>query len=189
MRADDDAIDRALEAQFAVAWAGETGEEASRLRWWRTDLVSEFGGEDLFKQLLPSTWRWATLQAVREAARRTDEALRERDADKDRIVSLFRFGFELDERIEERLADLKRAHDDPAEALPRLAQLIQTEWDRSRFETWLQGFGSARIGPSSVGRRLEGAPPDDLGEAVSRLLAALNPLADAYPLPHFRRRA
>jgi hypothetical protein len=36
-------LDAALTAQFAVAWAGETGEEP-RLGWWRTDLVSEFGG-------------------------------------------------------------------------------------------------------------------------------------------------
>lgn len=182
------ALDQALTAQVAVAWAGERGEDEPRLGWWRTDLVSEFGGEDLFRQLLPSTWRWATLQSVREAARRADEALRSRDADKDRIVSLFRFGFELDERIEERLADLKRAHDDPVAALPGLAEVIGPSWDRDRFAAWLAGHGSARIGPSSVGRRIEGAPPDDLGEAVERLLAALNPLADAYPLPHFRRR-
>lgn len=51
------------------------------------------------------------------------------------------------------------------------------------------GFGSARVGPSSVGRRLEGGPPDDLGETLKRLLAALDPLGDACPLPHSRRRA
>ncbi len=188
MKADADAIDRALVAQFGVAWAGEAGEEEPRLGWWRTDLVSEFGGEDLFRQLLPSTWRWATLQAVREAARRADEALRSRDADKDRIVSLYRFGFELDERIEERLADLKRAHEPPERAVPGLAAVVQPQWSRERFAAWLSSHGSARVGPSSVGRRLEGAPPDDLGEGVKRLLAALSPLADAYPLPHFRRR-
>jgi hypothetical protein len=181
-------LDEALTAQLAVAWAGERGEDEPRLGWWRTDLVSEFGGEDLFQQLLPATWRWATLQAAREAARRADATLRRRDADKDRIVSLFRFGFELDERIEERLADLKRAHEDPVAALPGLAEVLRPEWDRDRFAAWLSGFGSVRIGPSSVGRRIEGAPPDDLGERVKRLLAALRPLADAYPLPHFRRR-
>jgi hypothetical protein len=64
-------IDRALTAQFVVAWAGEGGEE-KRLGWWRSDLVSEFGGKDLFRRLLPKTWAWAVLQAVREAARRKD---------------------------------------------------------------------------------------------------------------------
>jgi hypothetical protein len=64
-------LDFALTAQLVVAWAGESGEE-QRLGWWRTDLASEFGGEDLFRRLLPNSWPWATLQAVREAARRRD---------------------------------------------------------------------------------------------------------------------
>lgn len=66
----------------------------------------------------------ATLQAVREAARRTDEALPSRDADKDRILSLYRFGFELDERIEDRLSELKRAFADPLAALSGLAEVV-----------------------------------------------------------------
>ena len=47
-------IDRLLTVQIAVAWAGESGEKP-RLRWWKSDLVSEFGGQDLFKRLLPHT--------------------------------------------------------------------------------------------------------------------------------------
>ena len=54
-------LDQVLAAQLALAWAGEAGEEP-RLGWWRSDLTSEFGGEDLFQRLLPRTWRWATLQ-------------------------------------------------------------------------------------------------------------------------------
>jgi hypothetical protein len=65
-------IDFALGVQLIVAWAGEAGEER-RLGWWRSDLVSEFGGEDLFRRLLPSTWQWATLQGARETARRRDK--------------------------------------------------------------------------------------------------------------------
>jgi hypothetical protein len=38
-------IDAALTSQLVVAWAGETGEER-RLGWWRSDLVSEYGGDD-----------------------------------------------------------------------------------------------------------------------------------------------
>ena len=68
-------LDLALTAQIAVAWAGEGGEEP-RLGWWQTDLVSEFGGEDLLRRLLPKTYPWAMLQAVREAGRRKDEELR-----------------------------------------------------------------------------------------------------------------
>ena len=60
-------IDMILTAQLAVAWAGEKGEQR-RLGWWQTDLVSEFGGKDLFQQMMPHTWEWAVLQAAREAA-------------------------------------------------------------------------------------------------------------------------
>lgn len=84
-------IDLILTAQLTVAWAGEKGEE-KRLGWWQTDLVSEFGGQDLFKQMMPHTWEWAVLQAAREAARRCDAELRHRDHDPDRILSLFNLG-------------------------------------------------------------------------------------------------
>ena len=63
------AIDFILTAQIAVGWAGEDGEER-RLGWWRSDLAAEFGGEDLFKRLLPRTWQWALLQGVRDRRRR-----------------------------------------------------------------------------------------------------------------------
>src|SRR3954463_4150117 len=97
-------LDRILTAQLVVAWAGEGGED-KRLGWWRSDLVSEFGGKDLFRRLLPHTWPWAVLQAVREAARRKDAEFRRQDHNPDRILSLFSLGFELDERLEERLQD------------------------------------------------------------------------------------
>jgi hypothetical protein len=47
----------ALTVQLVVGWAGEAGENP-RLGWWNTDLASEFGGEDLFRRLLPNSWRW-----------------------------------------------------------------------------------------------------------------------------------
>lgn len=181
-------LDQALTAQLAVAWAGEGGEDP-RLGWWRSELVSEYGGEDLFRRLMPATWMWAVLQGAREAARRKDEALRGQDADPDRIVSLFRFGFELDERIEERLLDLKRANPDPNAVLPQLKGLVTPTWNRERFEAWVKGHGSVRTGPSSVGRRIEGDIPEGLDARVTRLVGALHPFGDTYPLPHFRRKA
>src|SRR5690606_27085265 len=78
-------IDFALTAQITVAWAGEGGEEP-RLGWWRSDLVSEYGGKDLFRRLLPHTWQWAVLQAVREAARRKDAELRAKAHDSDHVL-------------------------------------------------------------------------------------------------------
>ena len=179
-------IDHALTAQLVVAWAGETGEE-KRLGWWRSDLVSEFGGKDLFRRLLPNTGEWAVLQGAREAARRKDAELRRQDHDPDRIVSLFCFGFELDERIDERLQDLKRSGRAPQEALPGLAGSIELVWNRDRFLDWVRGHGETETTATPIGRRVKGDLPTNLDELVRRLAGALAPLADNYPLPALQR--
>jgi len=179
-------VDGVLTAQIAVAWAGEAG-EARRLGWWRTDLVSEFGGEDLFGRLVPHTWEWAVLQAVREAARRHDAELRRRDHAPDSVVSLFSLGFELDAHIDERHQDLKRAGRPPQEALPGLKDVITRDWNRERFSDWVAGHGAIACKPSPIGRFLGSPPPSTLPEAIRRLVAALAPLSDDYPLPHYRR--
>ena len=178
-------IDLALTAQLVVAWAGETGEE-KRLGWWRSDLISEFGGEDLFRRLLPSTGPWAVFQGAWETARRRDAELRRQDHDPDRIISLFNFGFEVDERIEERFQDLKRSGRNPHDALPGLA-VVGDGWSRARFLEWVEGHGDAEVTPAPIGRRLKGLPPSGLEPLVRKLVAALAPAVESYPLPHFRR--
>lgn len=191
-----DALDRVLTAQIAVAWAGESGEEP-RLGWWRTDLASEFGGEDLFRRLLPQTWRWAVLQAAREAARRHDLDLRRRSHDPDQLLTLFCLGAAVDVRLEERLVELKGGPADPADALPGLRDvpgladsdpLHRTPFSPDRFAAWLASHGTAEPVSAPLGRRLPGAPPDAPDALVRRLLPALAPLGDAYPMPHFRHR-
>ena len=181
-------LDQALTAQIVVAWAGEGGEEP-RLGWWQTDLVSEFGGEDLLKRLLPQTWPWAMLQAVREAARRKDEELRAKASDPDQLVTLYRFGFELDEQIEERLQAHKRSGLAPVEALPRLGEVLGTmlhqPWDKTHFLEWVEAHGPVQAEAVPTGRLLKGAMPAGLDRRVAQLVAALAPLADGYPLPHF----
>lgn len=179
-------IDHALTAQLLVAWAGERGDE-KRLGWWSSDLVSPFGGIDLFRRLLPSTWEWAVLQGAREAARRKDAELRRQGHDPDRIISLYAFGFELDERIEERLQDLKRSGRAPQEALPGLVESIELIWNRDRFLAWVHGHGEVETTATPIGRHVKGDPPTNLDQLVRRLVGALAPLADSYPLPHFRR--
>lgn len=181
-------LDQLLATQLAVAWAGESG-EPPRLKWWRTDLASEFGGEDLFKRLLPHTWRWAVLEGAREAARRRDAELRAGDADPDRLITLFRLGFEIDEHIDERLADLKRAGAAPVDALPALREVVGSGWSKTGFADWVGGHGEATVVTAPVGRRLKGNPPESVELLVSKLTAALHPLADAYPMPHYRRPA
>ena len=181
-------LDHILTAQLTVAWAGESGEDP-RLGWWRTDLASEFGGEDLFRRLLPNSWPWAVLQAAREAARRHDAAGRGKDADPDRIVSLYRLGYELDERVDERLRDLKASGKAPADALPALRELITPEWNHNAFAEWVQAHSHPKVEPAPAGRRIVGAPPESVELLVDHLVGALAPLGEAYPLPHYRRSA
>lgn len=180
-------LDLLLTAQLAVAWAGEghIGEEP-RLGWWRSDLTSEFGGRDLFERLLPRTHRWAALQAVREAARRADAELRERASNPDGVTSLYSLGFDLDELAEERLLELKRGEDPPEQALPGLRAVLTDTWKPAAFTTWLQSHSKVEHKVEPLGRRIVGPAPGALDDLVHRLVAALHPLAPAYPLPHYR---
>ena len=185
-----DDLDTILTCQFLVAWAGERG-EPQRLGWWRSDLTSEFGGEDLFRRLLPHTWRWATLQAAREVARTRDAQMRRHASDADQLLTPFALGWELDERLDERLTDHKRGSVTPAEALPGLIQVIDPDdpsWKPDRFEAWIKSHGDATFTVTPTGRRITGDPPTDPIDLMNRLIAALVPLSDTYPLPHVMRR-
>ena len=182
----DREIDILLSAQIAVAWAGEAG-DAPRLGWWKTELMSEYGGEDLFKRLLPHTWDWAVVQGVREAARRHDARLRSKVHDPDTVLSLYRLGFAVDERADERLLELKRLGATPDAAFPAFAELMGESWSPERFTAWASAYGGAKYETAPAGRQLKGARPESLEETVQRLVAALVPLADHYPLPHYRR--
>jgi hypothetical protein len=179
------ALDAVLTAQIVVAWAGEAGEEP-RMRWWRSDLASEFGGEDLFKRLLPQTWPWAVLQAVRESARRRDSELRGATASPDELITLFHFGFSVDERLDDRLAALK-ATGQPLVALPGLQHVLAAGWSRQTFADWLAGHGEADHRPAATGRRLVGAMPKGIDLLAAKLLAGLLPLSNNYPMPHFAK--
>ncbi|MBM4012724.1 MAG: BREX-6 system BrxE protein [Planctomycetes bacterium] len=180
------ALDAALTAQLIVAWAGEAG-DPPRLGWWRTDMASEYGGEDLFRRMLPNTWRWAALTAAREAARRTDVDSRREAHDADAFLSLFGLGADVDRRLDERLADLTRSGREPEIALSGLEPWLSKPFDRTAFAAWVAEHGVPATTQSPVGRRLRGAPPEDLDAAVRPLVAALAPLGPGYPLPHFKR--
>jgi hypothetical protein len=147
--------------------------------------VDELGGEDLLRRLTPRTWRWAVLEAARVAARTVDAEARSHAAEGDQLVSLFHFGFAVDEQLDDRLAELKRSAADPAEAMPELGA-ISRPWDAAGF---LQGLGALveiSITPSSVGRRLKGEPPSDPLAASRMLAAALAPASERYPAPYFK---
>ncbi len=150
-------------------------------------MVSEFGGEDLFKRLLPGTWQWAVLQGVREAATRCDAEMRAQSHDADRLVTLFSLGFAMDERLEDRLQFHKRSGCAPAAALPVLSGVISPHWDRGAFEDWTKAHGRVSVEKVPVGRRLRGEQPESIELATGNLIAALVPLAAEYPMPHYRR--
>jgi hypothetical protein len=150
-------------------------------------MASEFGGEDLFRRMLPNTWRWAVLTAAREAARKADAESRREAHDADAFLSLFGLGVELDRRLDERLADLTRSGQDPQTALPGLEPWLGKPFDREAFFAWTRKQGDPSTTPSPVGRRLRGAPPDAIEQVVGGLVAALSPPGPSYPLPHFKR--
>lgn len=179
-------LDAVLEIQLAVAWAGEALTSPPRLGWWRTAMVDEFGGEDLLRRLAPRTWRWAALEAARAAAKRVDETARQAAEDPDHLVSLFRLGFEIDERLDERLLELKQGDGTPAEVFPALAALVAAPWSKDQFVAWLAQRGEVAFTTTPTGRRLRGEMPDDPSVAVAQLAAALRPLTSTYALPHFR---
>lgn len=180
-------LDSILALQLTVAWAGEGRCEPRRLGWWPTDLVDPAGGGDLFARLLPRTHAWASLEAVREAARRVDAEGRRSLADPDRMRTLFFLGFELDERLAERLAAHKRAGLSPSAALP-LPLSFDTPFSTEALTEALRSPGGAApaytIAPK--GRQLKGQMPEAPELAVRHLAAALFPLAEQYPLPFYR---
>lgn len=179
-------LDLVLTLQFAVAWAGE-GLDSGRLGWWKTELVSELAGEDLFRRLLPDTWRWATLQAAREAAIRHDRGLRATGHDPDTVLTLFALGFGIDELLDERLSQLKQAQGDPCAVLPRLESIIQDPWDVERFQDWLGQFPSLDVESTPTGRRIKAKVPEGVDAVARALTGALMPLHSAYPAPYFVR--
>ncbi len=180
-------LDSVLAVQLTIAWAGETvggvGGE-NRLGWWRTELTDPEAGGDFLARMLPRTHAWAAFGAVRDAARHVDEVARRRSGTPDAMWSLFHFGFALDERLDARLAELRRAGALPREALGATLP-VADRFDRAAFTAWLGGLApkvSTEVVPG--GRRLRGRPSSPV-EASRRLAAALVPFGPAYPLPFF----
>jgi hypothetical protein len=180
----DDTLDAILALQLTVAWAGEGRCSPRRLGWWDTDLIDEAGGGDFFARLLPQTHAWASLEAVREAARRTDAKARAKLADPDKMRTIFFLGFELDEQMGDRLVALKRERRTPAEALPLLLPLT-ADFAKERLVGVL-GSGDASFGVVPGGRQLKGPRPDAPDAMVRRLAAALVPFAEQYPMPFYK---
>lgn len=180
----DPTLDAILALQFFVAWAGEARCSPRRLGWWETDLIDEAGGGDFLARLLPQTHQWAALEAVREAARRSDAKARSKMADPDKMRTLFFLGFETDEQLGDRLAALKHAGRPPAASLP-LPSPLGADFSADSVVAVLQ---SEKVTFNVVpgGRQLKGQRPEAPEALVRCLAAALVPLADQYPLPFYK---
>ena len=181
-------LDHILKLQLAIAWAGESKKlDPPRLGWWQTTMCDQFGGEDLLRRIAPRTAQWAALETCRAAAMKIDEAARRASDDADHLVSLYRFGFEVDERLNERLLELKQSEVLPTDKFPDLAEL-SSGWSKQRLQSWLEQYGRSEYTATTTGRRLRTEMPEDPASAASQLVAALLPLPDSYPLPHFRMK-
>ena len=185
VRLSPETLDAVLALQLTVAWAGEQNSRPARLGWWRTDILDEAGARDLLSRLTPRTSEWAALEAVREAARRVDERTRLGSATPDRIVTLFHFGFELDEHLNERLAEHKRSAATPTDVLGKLWGQT-THFEAAAFESWCKKTGPRpKAEDAPEGRRLV-APPDERLELARAFVSALVPFPSEYPMPHAR---
>ena len=179
-------LDQILALQLLVAWAGEGRCEPKRLGWWETDLIDDKGGGDLICRIAPRTHAWASLELVREAARRVDARARGKHGDPDQLRSIYFLGFEADEKVSDRLAELKRQARAPEEVLA-LPFKLGSVFPKDRVVEILSTGGKVtfdKVPP--VGRQVKGASAESPSEWVQKLAAALVPIADDYPLPFFR---
>jgi hypothetical protein len=175
-----------LALQFTIAWAGEADCDPPRLGWWRTDLVDEAGGGDLVSRLFPKTKRWAALEAVRKAAILADGEARRRMAKPEEVRTLFFWGFELDEALQDQLWAHKQRGKPPEEVLP-LPLDFQTDFDGEDFTEALRI--PKRDVPFKVvpgGRELAETPPQSVALRAQHLAAAFLPFSEEYPAPFFR---
>jgi len=184
----DATLDSILALQILVAWAGEGLCDPKRLDWWKTDLIDEMGGGDLFSRLLPKTHKWASLEAARKAARHVDHKARAKLANPDAVRTLFFWGFHLDEKLDDRLAFHKKASKDPADVL-KFPLPLGANFNKAAFEAFIKEIeaGKHKVAPS--GRELAGKIPGDPEARAKRLTAALLPFADSYPMPFFTAEA
>lgn len=179
----DRTLDTILALQLTVAWAGEKAADPARLAWWDTDLTDQLAGGDLFSRLLPKTAAWAGLELARGAAQKADRTAREAQlARPDQVWTLFHFGFELDEALQDRFDYLKRHAGTPAHVFSRIWG-VTDRWDPSAFEAFLKGLERAKVEDSPAGRHVKQLPQEP-AMAAQVLAAALLPLGQEYPLPH-----
>ncbi len=181
---DPKALDEILALQFLVGWAGEGRCEPKRLGWWDTDMVDEAGGGDLFRRLMPVTHQWASLEAAREAGRRTDSKSRLLTAKPDNLRTLFFLGFEQDEKLIDRLRTLKRTDGaTPKDLLSPMA--LGGEFAKDQLSSALSKNGKIAFETTPTGRHIKGKAPAKAEEMVRQLAGALVPVGAQYAMAYY----
>jgi hypothetical protein len=179
-------LDSILALQLIVAWAGEGG-DTGRLNWWGCSLADAADGGDFFGRAVPTTAAWAGLACARKAAQFVDERLRRSQLDRpDNVRTIFFLGFGVDEALDERLRAIKLAGGTPAD-MSSLNFMNRSPFDRGNFTRFCESRSDApsvKRGP--IGREITGLPPISPLALIERLVAALVPVPDAYPLPFYR---
>lgn len=181
-----DTLDNILALQIIVAWAGEGVCEPKRLDWWRTDLMDENGGGDLFQRLFPKTHQWVSLQALRQAAIQQDRRKRLDMAKPNAVRTLFFWGFSVDEQLTERLAFHKQSGVNPIDVLPFSLDIYQP-FSQANFEEAISiphQKVDFKVVPS--GREIFGEMLKALDECAKKLAFALLPIVKSYPMPFYR---
>lgn len=181
-RLPDALLDRIVDLQVLVAWAGETG----RLSWWRADATDPAGGGDFFRRWLPSSGPLAALDAARRAARVVDETARKAavaSEDQDTFVTLFHLGSAVDRQVEDRFR-ARRASED--------LRVPEGGFDRARLARELTRLGPApTIEKTPSGRRLQRKSSALTHATVEALVLGLldgDELPASYPMPHYDDR-
>lgn len=187
-------LDTLLALQITVAWAGEQGDsKKERMGWWETMLLDAKAGVDVFRTIAPRTKLWLCCKAVREVARRTEETLRKKSSEPEKVYSLFHLGDGIDFLLAERFDALIHQQADLHDLL-RYARFFEASiedqpWEPKGFAAWLSSWGTTHFKEESVGRALSGPDrqlaQDPLARA-QKFLCALHPLSPNYPFPHLR---
>ena len=177
---DLDLLDMILDWQMTIAWAGEANCEPSRLGWWRTDLIDDLGGGDLLARLLPRTKVYAVWESAREAAIATDRRTRQRMANPDKLRTIFFWGFDLDEKLHDRLAARKRRSENL-----KLPITWENGFDREAIAKQIgDRCGESKYEIVAGGREIHRNGTD--ASSLLSLVAALVPFDQNYPMPFYR---
>lgn len=179
-------LDVVLMLQCLVGWAGEGLTDPPRLNWWSTQLLDEWGGEDLFKRLFPRTFEWALLEATRKVAIQLDRRKRTSLAQPDCVCTLFFWGFGIDEKLEERLILHKQNRNQPYDVL-NFPLDLREEFEEKAFKEAIQSLNSEiafKIVPE--GREIKQTIPESIADAAKNLISGLIPISGEYPMPFYR---